>query len=405
MAGPSRTAPAGRPRVLTVVDWYLPGFKAGGPIRAIANLVERLSGSHEFLILTRDRDFGDGAAYPGIDTSRWWRSGSSSIRYLPPGSLSLRGLGGVLREHRYDAVYLNSVFSAFTWRLLLLRRLGRIPRVPMLIAPRGELAPSARWHKRGRKRLFLAMCRRIRLYSGLSWQASSPHEEAHIRAFLHGIGEPDPDVTLAPELPAAIPDRPLPRECKRADLLRAVFLSRVNRVKNLDGALRLLLDVPGEVRLDICGPIEDEAYWAECRAIISRLPPHVTVRHVGTFESAAIPALLAASDVLLLPSHGENYGHAIIEALAAGCPALVSDRTPWRGLADSGAGWDLPLVHEEGFRLAIADLVHMGEVEHARMRQAARDYARAVVADPSVLEANRRLFARLTAAVPDGWAA
>ena len=50
-------------RILTFVDYYLPGYKAGGPIRTIANMVSQLGGEFEFLIVTRERDFLDTVPY------------------------------------------------------------------------------------------------------------------------------------------------------------------------------------------------------------------------------------------------------------------------------------------------------------------------------------------------------
>ena len=48
------------------------------------------------------------------------------------------------------------------------------------------------------------------------------------------------------------------------------------------------------------------------------------------------------ASLFVLPSHSENFGLVIAEALAAGVPALVTDTTPWRGLATQGCGWCVP---------------------------------------------------------------
>ena len=45
----------------------------------------------------------------------------------------------------------------------------------------------------------------------------------------------------------------------------------------------------------------------------------------------------------ILPTLGENFGHVFIEALAAGCPLIISNRTPWLELEKKGIGWDIPL--------------------------------------------------------------
>ena len=67
---------------------------------------------------------------------------------------------------------------------------------------------------------------------------------------------------------------------------------------------------------------------------------------MGEVKHEKLHALLHEYDVMLLPTLGENFGHAIIEALDAGLPVVISDRTPWRNLEQAGVGADLPLEDE-----------------------------------------------------------
>ena len=50
--------------------------------------------------------------------------------------------------------------------------------------------------------------------------------------------------------------------------------------------------------------------------------------------------------MLILPTRGENFGHAIVEMLAASRPVLISDKTPWIDLESLGAGYSIPLNKE-----------------------------------------------------------
>ena len=74
-----------KPVILTPAGYYLPGYKAGGPITTLANMVERLGEEFSFRIATRDRDLGDTKPYSGIgeDTSGL-TFGHGNIQYLPP---------------------------------------------------------------------------------------------------------------------------------------------------------------------------------------------------------------------------------------------------------------------------------------------------------------------------------
>ena len=102
--------------------------------------------------------------------------------------------------------------------------------------------------------------------------------------------------------------------------------------------------------------------------------------------------MLSQYDLFLLPTRGENYGHVIAEALAAGCPVAVSDRTPWGKIEEEGAGWVVPLDDERRWKSVIQEVVDAGEDElHAR-RTAAKRLAHAQISSQRDVEGYRRLF-------------
>ena len=68
-----------RPVILATIDYYLPGYKGGGPLQALANMVSRLGDTWEFKIVTRDRDLGDASAYPGVPEGCWYRVGKAEV--------------------------------------------------------------------------------------------------------------------------------------------------------------------------------------------------------------------------------------------------------------------------------------------------------------------------------------
>jgi glycosyltransferase involved in cell wall biosynthesis len=152
-------------------------------------------------------------------------------------------------------------------------------------------------------------------------------------------------------------------------------LSRVDRKKNLDYAIKLLANVRAPVTFDIFGPANDPAYWAECEQLISRLPAHVKVHYRGLIPNVDVAATLAGYDLFLLPTRGENFGHAIFDALEVGLPVLISDQTPWRELERIGAGWSLPLADPDRFTAIIDRMAALGPTERIALRRAARALA------------------------------
>jgi len=390
-------------RILTVLDHYHPGWKAGGPIQAIRHLVAHLGDAASFDIVTSDWDLGDRRPYVGVPTGCWQEWGKARVLYLSRGRRSLAGWRALLRDSSdYDLVYLNSLFSRSTIRILTLRRLGLLPEVPYLLAPRGELQPAARSLKPHRKTAWLTVSRALRLYEGIEWQAATCNEQRDIRGAL---GKQVGPVHVAPDIPASLSGLSGLRVCdrlegerfKRPGRARLVFISRICRMKNLDYALRVLSNVSGEIDFDIYGPIEDARYWRECQALTRRLPREVRVNYRGALSPDEVCRAFSEYDLFLFPTRGESYGHVVVESLLAGCPVLISDQTPWRCLAERKAGWDLPLDHPGEFAAAVSRVVAMDGPTLRIWSAGASRFAMGQGQLPDAVDANRRLF--LTAAL------
>lgn len=380
-----------RPVILTLTGRYLPGFKAGGPVRSIANVVESLGDAFEFRILCADRDLGDAEPYPGIVAGQWTPVGRASVRYLPPASQTLPGLARIIRETAHEALYLNSFFSPhFSILPLAARRLGLVPRRPLVLAPRGEFSPGALELKRAKKRAYLALGKAACLFGDVTWQASSAHEAADIGRVTGAAAR---DIHVATDLPAPLSLAPPQHETRPpGEPPRVVFLSRISPMKNLDYALRALTLVTTPVSFSVYGTPEDSGYLAMCERLAAALPAHVSVAWNGPVDPADVPRVMAAHDLFFLPTRGENYGHAIAEALAAGTPVLISDTTPWRDLSELGIGEDLPLSDPGAFARAIDRIAAQSPQEASQWRARAFAHAQQRQHDNTDIEANRQLF-------------
>ena len=95
----------------------------------------------------------------------------------------------------------------------------------------------------------------------------------------------------------------------------------------------------------------------------------------------------------LLQTQHENFGHSIIESMAAGCPVIISDQTPWRGLEAVKAGWDIPLKEETALLKAIETCCKMDQQTFNEYSKAAFNYASQVINNPGLVEDNKLLFA------------
>lgn len=382
-----------RPTILTFVGFYLPGYKAGGPIQSIANLVAHLGGSFDFRIVTRDRDSGDATPYPHIEPGRWQKVGRAQVLYLGRAAQSLPTIARVMRDTRHDGVYLNSFFSARSSSApLLAHKLGLAPHRPTILAPRGEFSAGALTLGSAKKRAYIAAVRAAGLHRDLLWHASTEHEAVDIRS----VFGPDASIHVASNLPRIVEDGLTHAPRTPGQPLRVLFLSRISPKKNLIFALEALARASTPVALSIVGPVNNEGgYWAECQARIAKLPAHITASYDGVVPAHETPAVMARHDLFFLPTLGENFGHAIIEALSAGTPVLISDQTPWRNLETAGCGWAEPLDDPQVFADRI-DLAFRESPEAAAVRRAAAlNYARRFSANSGLLRDNQMLFEKV----------
>ena len=99
-------------KILIFSDWYLPAYKAGGPVRSISNLVSLLQGSAELFILTSDRDLGDAQPFEDVSLDVWIDlKPQTKLCYISIENQNYEYLKSKILEVNPDVVYLNSMYS------------------------------------------------------------------------------------------------------------------------------------------------------------------------------------------------------------------------------------------------------------------------------------------------------
>jgi glycosyltransferase involved in cell wall biosynthesis len=388
----------GKPIILLSVRYFLPAYKSGGPVRTLQALVENLSAIYQFKILAFDRDDGDPAPFASIRKNEWNRMGQAQVRYLSPGWAAPSSLISLLRDTEFDVLYLNSFFDpVFTLAPLLARRLGLIPANPIVIAPRGEFSAGALAQKPLKKAIFLRLERLLGFYKNTVLHASTEREKGEIQRALGGGQRGNGRVIRVALNMSLNPTDEIQgqRQAKVPGQLKAVFVSRVAAKKNLLAAIEIMAAVKGDVSFHIYGPLGDWPYWEKCQRAMRQSGASIRVEYKGALAHEKVLETLGAYDVFVLPTLGENFGHVILESLLAGCPVVISDQTPWRGLREKKAGWDLPLQAPERFVEVLQRVVEMKEEDHQMWRQGARALGVAVARDAQVLNDNKNLFVDL----------
>jgi glycosyltransferase involved in cell wall biosynthesis len=380
-----------RTRVLLVAEWFPPAYQAGGPIRSVSNLAELLGETHEVFVVAGAYDLGESIPIEGVELNCWVRMPWGQLMYVSRDRWQTDFWRELLATSiQPDFLYLNSMFARF-FSLDALHVSRKFPKVKVVVAPRGMLGAGALAIKPIKKRVFLMAARWMGWYKDVQWHASTRMEEAEIIQQFKGAS-----VSVAQNIPSRPMSDPTQRTARGEGAWKLVVLGRVHPKKNIEFGLKALgkalvsIPNPPRVEVQIIGSAEDLKY-TEGLLNYSGEPAGLSVRHLGALPPRGVSEALAQAHYVLMPTHHENFGHAIVEGWAHGCLVLLSDCTPWKGLESLGIGWDWPLDEAtwvEGLARAIAlDDATWG----SRSTQAMR-YFEDVVRHPQLLELNRRIF-------------
>ncbi len=356
-------------KILILYDYFDPAYKAGGPIRSLANLVQLMEDKADFYILTTNHDH-DGTKLE-VTSDQWIPYGKSShVMYLSHGKKRLFSMKRIISELSPDIVYINGIFSpAFVVSpLLWLRGLSK---TDVIIAPRGMLQAGALQIKALKKKLYLKTLKYLlRMQSSLIWHATDEQEVTDITNFMKASSIKK--VGNVPKFHESITlGLPKNQNCK------FVSISLLTTKKNHISFLQALAQIPTrqEVVYHIYGPISNSNYFDKLNEEISKMPSNIKVEYRGIVHPKNVANTLLDYDFYVLTSFGENFGHSIYEAFNNGIPVIISDQTPWRNLHQKKAGWDVDLQAPEALKNVINEAIEMDDLCYQKLQKGARKMA------------------------------
>jgi glycosyltransferase involved in cell wall biosynthesis len=256
-----------------------------------------------------------------------------------------------LREHarEFDAIIVNGIwqYSSFAvWRAL--HGTG----VPYFVFPHGMLDPyfkRAYPFKHLKKLLYwrLGEYRVLRDARAVLFTceeemllARESFRQYRCREQVAGYGTAPPPYEREPALAAY--HAAFPELAGRRTLL---FLSRIHEKKGCDLLIEAFAAVAGTdpaLQLVLAGPVES-AYGARLKTLARKLGLEARISWTGMLGGACKWGALYAAQAFALPSHQENFGIAVAEAMACGTPVLISNRVNiWREIDTDGAGLVAP---------------------------------------------------------------
>lgn len=333
-------------KILHVIANLAPRY--GGPSKAcweMARAVAQLG--HEVSIYTTNQD-GPGELDVPLDQPVW-REGVE-IRYFPIQAPRFWGTSlplALALRRKIPAVDLAHIHSLYLFHNLVAGHYCRRYGTPYLVRPQGILDPFIYQRHRWRKRLMehLFENRNIRRAAALHFTAA---EEAELAApftfqtpgLVVPLGINFDEFAVLPE-----PGSFRRRYPEIGDKPIILFFGRVNFKKGLDILARAFGVVARrrqDVHLVIAGP-DNEGWGARVRTWLGEEGVLSRTTFTGMLLGPERLAVLQDASMFVLPSYSENFGLAVIEAMAAGLPVIISDKVNiWREVETGGAGRVIP---------------------------------------------------------------
>ena len=318
-------------RVLHVTPAFAPAYRYGGPIETVLRLclsLQRAGVGIDVITTTANGDEDltvkthSEIDVEGLRVRYFPRWGTTDYAFSPA---LVRWLAAHVR--RYDLVHITSTFS---FPALAAGIVSRVAGIPYVVSPHGSLQSWSLRQKRWKKLPYWLGLEGPHLRRASAIHATAEFEEEEVRRLLptariFTIANGSEKVSI----PSVMRDE-----------RRIVFLGRIHKKKGLDVLIPALSEVANslpDVETIVAGP-DDEGEWSRVQTLIESANPRPRVRYIGPVYGQERFRLLASAAAFVLPSHSENFGMTVVEAMACRTAVVVSRNCPWSILTKVGAG-------------------------------------------------------------------
>jgi glycosyltransferase involved in cell wall biosynthesis len=320
-------------KIFLVGTSFLPAY--GGPAHSVSGLATALVSQ-------------------GAQVGLWAPDGSAvTTPFIPAQSQVQRFTGTLVQalEHfgRADVIHDNGIWLPHNHQVAKLASERRIPRV---VSTRGMLEPWSMNHKRWKKRIAWALYQRRDLQKAAVHHTTALPEAENVRRL--NLGSPVCVIANGIHLPETAAQKSGTKESSASQCRTALFVGRLYPVKGLPMLVKAWARVrPAGWKMKIVGP-DEAGHRAEIEVQIKNAGLESVFEFTGELAGEAKEQAFRNADLFILPTHSENFGIAIGEALAHGLPVITTQGAPWELLQTERCGWWTP-VNTEGIAQALAE--------------------------------------------------
>lgn len=275
----------------------------------------------------------------GIEVGLWAPDQSAATTPLLGSNFPVQRLMGSAKEALNtfgtpDVLHDNGIWLRHNHRLAEIASERRIPRI---VSTRGMLNPWELQHKRWKKRLAWWLYQHRDLKRARCHHATGRSEASNVQSL--GLGVP---VCVVPNgIDVPVDHKPQVGGVNDRRIKTALFLSRIHPKKGLPMLVEAWARMrPTGWRLEIFGP-DEAGHRSEVEAAVRAAGLSGVISFMGPADGTAKQSAFRNADLFILPTHSENFGMVIAEALAHGLPVLTTTAAPWPMLPERGCGWSV----------------------------------------------------------------